>query len=91
MERATYEINVFLQLLRDSSTISIKTVGVTTGAANTQGCRHTFAISHLDEPSTTSAITYKTQGKVNDTANSGTCRFQEGGSRSEIVLIEIAG
>ena len=91
MERGTYEINTFLQLLRDSTTISIKTVGVSTGAANSQGCRHTFAISHLDEPSTTSAITYKTQGKINDTANSGTCRFQEGGSRSEIVLIEIAG
>ena len=91
MERATYEINTFLQLLRDSTTISIKTVGVSTGASNSQGCRHTFAISHLDEPSTTSAITYKTQGKINDTANSGTCRFQEGGSRSEIVLIEIAG
>ena len=84
-------IRCLVKLLRDSTTISIKTVGVSTGASNSQGCRHTFAISHLDEPSTTSAITYKTQGKINDTANSGTCRFQEGGSRSEIVLIEIAG
>jgi hypothetical protein len=91
MERGTYEINTFLQLLKDSTSISIKTVGVGTGASNSQGCRHTFAISHLDEPSTTSQITYKTQGKVNSTGDSGTCRFQEGGSRSEIVLIEIAG
>ena len=91
MERGTYEINTFLQLLRDSTAISVKTVGVSTGAANTQGCRHTFAISHLDEPSTTSQITYKTQGKVNSTSDSGTCRFQEGSTRSEIVLIEIEG
>ena len=91
MERQTYEINTFLQLLRDSTAISIKTVGVGTGAANGQGCRDTFAIAHLDEPSTTSQITFKTQGKVNSTSDSGTCRFQEGGSRSEIVLIEIAG
>ena len=91
MERQTYEINTFLQLLKDSTSISIKTVGVGTGAANGQGCRHTFAIAHLDEPSTTSQITYKTQGKVNSTSDSGTCRFQEGGTRSEIVLIEIAG
>tara|TARA_Y100000114_G_scaffold103211_1_gene96308 strand:+ start:27 stop:551 length:525 start_codon:yes stop_codon:yes gene_type:complete len=89
MERSTYETNTFLQLLRDSTTISIKTVGLSTGAGNSQGCRHTFAISHLDEPSTTSAITYKTQGKTND--SNTTSRFQEGGSRSEIVLIEIEG
>ena len=80
-----------MQLLRDSTAISVKTVGVGTGAANGQGCRDTFAICHLDEPSTTSQITYKTQGKVNTTSNSGTCRFQEGSTRSEIVLIEIAG
>ena len=91
MERATYEINTFLQLLKDSTAISVKTVGMGTGAANSQGCRHTFSISHLDEPSTTSQITYKTQGKVNNTGDSGTCRFQEGSTRSEIVLIEIEG
>ena len=91
MERQTYEITTTMQLLRDSTQISIKTVGVGTGAANGQGVRDTFAIVRLDEPSTTSQITYKTQGKVNATADSGTCRFQEGGTRSEIVLIEIAG
>ena len=91
MERQTFEITTTMQLLRDSTQISIKTVGVGTGAANSQGCRDTFAIVRLDEPSTTSQITYKTQGKVNATANSGTCRFQEGGTRSEIVLIEIEG
>ena len=91
MERQTYEINTNMQLLRDSTSISVKTVGVGTGAANGQGCRDTFAICHLDEPSTSSQITYKTQGKVNSTSDSGTCRFQEGSTRSEIVLIEIAG
>ena len=89
MERGTYEINTFLSLVRESTSISIKTVGAST--ANSQGSRHTFAISHLDSPSTTSEITYKTEGKVNSVADSGTCRFQEGGTRSEIILIEIAG
>jgi hypothetical protein len=43
--------------------------------------------SYLDNPSTTSATTYKTQGKVTTTANSSTNRFNE--TLSSITLLEI--
>ena len=92
MERQTFEIVTVVQLLRGSTSISVKAVGVGTGAANGQGGRDVVSIVNLDSPSTTDAITYKTQGKLNTTANSATCRFQEAGAyRSEITLIEIAG
>jgi hypothetical protein len=45
---------------------------------------------YLDSPNTTSATTYKTQGKVNTTANSGAVVFQHGNQPSYIVLIEVA-
>ena len=47
-----------------------------------------FAITHLDSPNTTSAITYTPAGK----ANSGTNLVTSfGNSRGSLVLMEIAG
>jgi hypothetical protein len=43
----------------------------------------------LDSPATTSAITYKTQGRCVDTANSGQVRFQPNAATSTITLMEI--
>lgn len=52
-------------------------------------------LSFLDSPSTTSAVTYKTQGRPSTTANTGTARFQsaEAGNSgsSRIILMEVAG
>jgi len=45
--------------------------------------------SYLDSPATTSATTYKTQGKVSSTANSGESVFQQAGGISTITLLEI--
>lgn len=45
--------------------------------------------TYLDSPSTTSATTYKTQGRCVDTANSGQARFQPNDATSTITLIEI--
>ncbi len=45
--------------------------------------------TYLDSPATTSATTYKTQGKADDTANAGSARFQQGSTPSMITLIEI--
>ena len=45
--------------------------------------------NYLDTPSSTSALTYKTQGRVTDTANSGQARFQPNSARSTIILMEI--
>lgn len=44
---------------------------------------------YLDSPSSTSALTYKTQGVVPDTSSSGAVTFQENSSTSTITLMEI--
>jgi hypothetical protein len=46
-------------------------------------------LSYYDSPATTSATTYKTQGRAYTTANSGTIVFQESGNTSSITLLEI--
>ena len=46
-------------------------------------------LCYLDSPATTSAITYKTQGKVDDTGNSGSSTWQQGSKMSTITLLEI--
>ena len=50
-------------------------------------------IQYLDSPSTTSATTYKTQGRPNTFNNNGRSRFQVGGTAapSYMTLMEIAG
>ncbi len=45
--------------------------------------------TYLDSPATTSATTYKTQGKLSSTADSAQLIFQEGTAISSITLIEI--
>ena len=51
------------------------------------------SVMYLDSPSTTSATTYKTQGKTDTTANNGKIRFQQDSGLSDrnssIHLIEI--
>ena len=47
-----------------------------------------FAFNYLDSPATTSATTYKTQGRRNATAAS-TMTFQANGASSSITLLEI--
>ena len=48
------------------------------------------SIVHLDSPATTSAVTYKTQIAVDDTANSCSVSAQLANSRSSIVAMEVA-
>ena len=50
--------------------------------------RNIFAATYLDSPATTSSITYKTQGAVNNTSNR-TLKFQEDSGVSVITLLEI--
>jgi len=47
-------------------------------------------LQYLDSPASTSALTYKTQGKTDNTANGGQVRYQVGGTTSVITLLEIA-
>jgi hypothetical protein len=47
------------------------------------------ALCYLDSPATTSSTTYKTQARIQNTANSGSVIFQPGSSTSVITLMEI--
>jgi len=46
-------------------------------------------LMYLDSPSTTSSVTYKTQGAISDTSNNGAARFQQGSKQSYIQLLEV--
>ena len=46
-------------------------------------------LTYLDSPATTSATTYKTQGAVENTANSADVRFQWQSVESQMILMEI--
>ena len=46
-------------------------------------------LTYLDSPATTSATTYKTQGAVENTANSADVRFQWQSVPSQMILMEI--
>lgn len=48
-----------------------------------------LSLSYLDSPATTSATTYKTQGRVSTTSNFATLRFQFDNSTSMMTLLEI--
>jgi hypothetical protein len=82
-----------LALLRDSTVIYGNTVayedqffvsGATSMAVRTRRDR-----VYLDSPSTTSAITYKTQGRLETTADSSTLTCQFDSTVSTITLLEI--
>ena len=45
---------------------------------------------YLDSPSSTSALTYKVQGKSSHTSNNGQARFQISDNPSSITLMEIS-
>jgi len=60
----------------------------TIGGASSLAFGFSFAFSYVDSPATTSARTYKTQGKVGTTLNSGQIVFNST-SLGSIVLLEI--
>ena len=86
--------NIFtsLQLLRDATVIVA--LGDSIGQQSTGVSSVQFSaispMTYLDSPNTTSAITYKTQGKVNSTSNGGQATFQQSGIPSYMILIEVA-
>jgi hypothetical protein len=47
------------------------------------------SFAYQDSPATTSSTTYKIQGATQATGSSGSTTFQESGSSSSIVLMEI--
>jgi hypothetical protein len=64
-------------------------VGFFGGGITNQDQGHTSSIVFLDSPATTSSTTYKVQGQISDTANSGTSVWQRNSNPSTITLMEI--
>ena len=71
------------------------TIGMNATGATAVRHRSINAFSYLDTPSTTSQVTYKTQGRPYVTSNSGNVRFQIDGATNDqasiITLMEIKG
>jgi|TARA_R100001460_G_scaffold94032_1_gene136053 hypothetical protein len=74
-----------IQILRDSTVVFAggNNKSTYTGSARI-ACRNAYF--ELDEPASTSSLTYKIQVQ---TDSSGSSRFNQGGSRSSIVLMEV--
>ena len=77
-----------LQLLRNSTSISIFEVGSMYDAGTGINVGSDSSVVYLDSPSTTSSVTYKTQIKGFD---GGTVYAQYDNSMSTIAVMEIAG
>jgi hypothetical protein len=90
--RANLNQNASAQMLRGAT--SIKDFGRVQGfySPNLTSGEEFYGrvdLTYLDSPTTTSATTYKIQGKVSDTSNSGQVTFQPNSSVSTFILMEI--
>ena len=84
--------NSKIKLLRDSTTAVDFTANIArieAGSVSAVKFGNLTTFSHLDSPSTTSQITYKTQGAISSTSNNGTARFQNSSVPSVITVMEI--
>ena len=80
--------NVAIKIFRDSTEIGAQYFNKVAAASTDQRHGGFFAQQLLDNPATTSSITYKTQAKLNN--SSADAYFQHDNSRSTITLMEIA-
>ena len=83
--------SINFRLLRGSTVISSDPIAYGIGQTATTALNLMFSVSfnYLDSPSTTSAITYKTQ--IHNSAGTGEIKVQRSGAPSTITLIEVAG
>jgi hypothetical protein len=84
-------VNMASQLLRGATVVYLQEFATNFYAASSSlsvlgGYNNA---TYLDSPATTSATTYKTQGKLSSTADSAQLIFQEGTAISSITLMEI--
>lgn len=88
-----------VRLLRDSTVILTPSSDVNgpinpyleAGGTNGIYFNYMYPITYLDSPATTSATTYKTQGRITVATNNNTIAFNDNGGTSTITLLEIAG
>ena len=80
-----------IKVLRGATTIltNTKVVWLSSGGASSIENYVNASIVYLDSPSSTSALTYKTQGAAWTANNGGQALFQPGDDKSTITLIEI--
>ena len=86
-------IKGFVYLMRGSTDIvpSEQTPGFTFSGSSLAEVYTLWTYNYLDSPATTSSVTYKTQGRVSTTANSGVIYFQlqAANAPSTMILMEI--
>jgi hypothetical protein len=94
-ERTETTVGVGIQLVRTSTAVWISGTGgfesfsLNEASETTTALRGLLPIMYLDTPATTSATTYKIQGRCFSTANSGTSTYQENSSPSVLIAMEI--
>ena len=93
-DRSTGECAAGFQILRGATVIvnggtSAGDIGSGASGAASTNVTGTYSQSYLDSPATTSATTYKVQGKPLTTANSSQLIAQLSSNRSTITLMEI--
>ena len=91
LDRSNDSVNAAYQIVRGSTSVFLQEYSgqlyaVGLGAV---GLGVTNCSNYLDSPATTSATTYKVQGKVSSTSNGGQVVFQNNGTISSIILMEI--
>jgi hypothetical protein len=95
MQRSTSQANAGIKLLRGATTIAdfapsgYEAYGVTALGTTVVSVRGLIGITWLDSPSTTSATTYKTQGRSESNSNLPVLIFQETSAPASITLMEI--
>ena len=93
MNRQTNEAGVGVRIMRDSTAIAeypdYKAFAMYTGNGTHIIGNTIVTLTWLDSPSTTSSITYKTQGDIGNTANNGTSTWQSSSTPGSIILLEI--
>jgi len=86
-----------VRLMRDSTvawtgdgTSSGVTYGILDGSSSDYAMLTSYvSIHYLDSPATTSSVTYKTQGRLENTSASAEMRFQYTGTTAQMILLEI--
>ena len=81
-----------LKLLRDSTNIweaDSYIAWAEAGGVGAVKASDQASLVYLDSPSSTSALTYKVQGKSSHTSNNGQARFQISDNPSSVTLMEI--
>jgi hypothetical protein len=91
IERNNTSVNMATQVLRGATVVYLQEFASNQYAAGTSavGLGTYINSNYLDSPATTSAITYKTQGRLSSTADSAQLIFQFGPAISSMILMEI--